>query len=276
MSTELATRNGSAVVERPVDPAIVTEEHRKILREMVDKNATPTQIEMLMLVGNRYDLDPLLGHVVLIQGKVFVTHKGLLHKAHTSGQFDGLETSYGQDEIGPWCESKVYRKDMGRPFTGRIYINEYKNSNPTWGKLPSAMGAKTAESFTMRRAFDISLTSAEEMGMYDPPAPRPPDAPRPAIAAPPVNEFPSQRGAAQPEKPQRPPESAALLAKVTSAIKASLDEAQIAELKAQHGPLAKLSDEQLGQVYAQIEAINAAKIEAADEVEGDPFAPGQE
>lgn len=106
---------------------------------------------------------------------------------------------------------------------------------------------------------------------------RPPDAPRLEIAAPTVNEYPSQRKAAQPEKPQRSPESAALLAKVTSAIKASLDEAQIAELKAQHGPLTKLSDEQLGEVYAQIEAINAAKGEAEPEdVEGDPFAPGTE
>ena len=111
---------------------------------MIDRNATPAQVEMLIVVGNRYDLDPLMGHVVLINGKCFVTHKGLMHKAHASGVFDGIETDYGRDERGDFCECHVYRKDMSRPFRGRIYIDEYRAAGPVWNKFPSAMAAKTA------------------------------------------------------------------------------------------------------------------------------------
>lgn len=169
-TTEIITTNGNGLAPRgPVAPAIVTDEHRQILRQMVDRNATPAQVEMLILVGNRYDLDPLLGHVVLISGKVFVTHKGLIHKAHTSGVLDGMNTVYGKDEIGEWCESHVWRKDMTRPFIGRIYIQEYANSNPVWKSCRHGMAAKTAESFTMRRAFDVALTSSEEMGVVEAP-----------------------------------------------------------------------------------------------------------
>ena len=153
-------------------PTHITLEQRQILRSMVDRNSSDAQIEMLILVANRYDLDPILGHVVLISGKVFVTHKGLMHKAHTSGQLDGIETEYGKDEGGDWCECRVWRKDMTRPFTGRIYLGEYRNNNPVWKQYPKAMAAKTAESFILRRAFDISLTSQEEMGINDAPPTR--------------------------------------------------------------------------------------------------------
>ena len=153
-------------------PTHITQEQRQILRSMVDRNSSDAQVEMLILVANRYDLDPILGHVVLISGKVFVTHKGLMHKAHTSGQLDGIETIYGKDDGGDWCECRVWRKDMTRPFTGRIYLGEYRNNNPVWKQYPKAMAAKTAESFILRRAFDVSLTSQEEMGVNDAPPTR--------------------------------------------------------------------------------------------------------
>lgn len=167
---ELTTRNGTAMVPRgPAAPAIATDEHRQILRGMVDRSATPAQVEMLIVVGNRYGLDPIMGHVVLINGKCFVTHKGLLHKAHASGVFDGMETTYGADDRGDFCECCVWRTDMTRPTRGRIYIDEYKSAGPVWKQFPSAMAAKTAESFVLRRAFDVSLTSQEEMGVADAP-----------------------------------------------------------------------------------------------------------
>jgi len=144
---------------------VITDEHRNILKGMVDRNATPAQVEMLIVVGNRYDLDPLMGHVVLINGKCFVTHKGLMHKAHTSGVFDGIRHGFGRDEQGDYCECYVFRKDMSHPFEGRIYLDEYRSAGPVWKQYPRAMAAKTAESFVLRRAFDVSLTSQEEMGV---------------------------------------------------------------------------------------------------------------
>ena len=166
MTTEIARPNGSGQVSAPARTgSIVTDEHRDILRQMVDRNASPAQVEMLILVGNRYNLDPLLSHLVLITGKVFVTHKGLMHTAHASKQLDGMKTTYGRDEMGDWCECTIFRKDMTHPWTERIYIAEYKNNNPVWKQFPRAMAAKTAESFTLRRAFDVALTSQEEMGV---------------------------------------------------------------------------------------------------------------
>lgn len=157
--------NGAQVQTRTVPPQmLITSEHREMLRQMIDRNATDAQIETLIVVGNRYDLDPLMGHVVLISGKCFVTHEGLIHKAHTSGQFDGMETIFGKDEIGEYSETKVWRKDMTRPFVGRIYLAEYANNNPVWKSCRHGMAAKTSESFVMRRAMDVSLTSQEEMG----------------------------------------------------------------------------------------------------------------
>jgi len=143
MTMEMTRTNGAqlatsapAAPHGPALPALITDEHRTILRQMVDRNATPAQVEMLIVVGNRYDLDPLMGHVVLISGKCFVTHKGLMHKAHASGAFDGIETVYGRDEGGDYCECHVYRKDMTRPFTGRIYTDEYR------GELRAAPGLR--------------------------------------------------------------------------------------------------------------------------------------
>jgi len=181
----------------PAMPALITDEHREILRAMVDRNATPAQVEMLIVVGNRYDLDPLMGHVVLINGKCFVTHKGLMHKAHASGAFDGIETLYGRDDQGDFCECHVYRKDMTRPFQGRIYLDEYRAAGPVWKQHPRAMGAKTAESFVLRRAFDVSLTSQEEMGVDRVPEDGAPMA-RQEMARPEHNERAMERPAGTP------------------------------------------------------------------------------
>jgi hypothetical protein len=181
MTMEMTRPNGAEIRRSGQTlPVLITEEHRNILRAMVDRNATPAQIEMLIVVGNRYDLDPLMGHVVLISGKCFVTHKGLMHKAHASKVFDGIEVAYGRDDQGDFCECHVYRKDMTRPFVNRIYIDEYRaaTKNPVWQQFPRAMAAKTAESFVLRRAFDVSLTSQEEISVGDLPSALPshPDA----------------------------------------------------------------------------------------------------
>lgn len=252
-TTEMNRTNGQAEMTRtsdvhvaprgPVLPALITDEHRAILKGMIDRNATPSQIEMLIVIGNRYDLDPLMGHVVLIQGKCFVTHKGLVHKAHTSGQFDGMETAFGRDDIGEYAETHVWRKDMSRPFVGRIYIDEYANSNPVWKSCRHGMAAKTSESFTLRRAMDVSLTSQEEMGIADdlPPAP-----PLPAA-----------------EKAERK----SLSEKIGAASKA-LTKEQFAAFKtkvAESGGLGEMQTQAMRDLLAQVEAVAEANEAVAEQ-----------
>ncbi|MBV9848530.1 MAG: recombinase RecT [Armatimonadetes bacterium] len=148
----------------------VDDERRDLLRAAIMKGAPPAQVDLVCAISRRYGLDPLLQHVVLIDGRPYVTHKGLMHLAHASGRFDGMETTFGEDGGGAWAECVVHRKDMARPFRARIYLSEYNKGRGAWATHPRAMAAKTVESFCLRRAFDVSLVSQEEMGRGDPAA----------------------------------------------------------------------------------------------------------
>jgi hypothetical protein len=113
-----------------------------------------------LLVCQKYELDPLLKHVVVIQGKgVYITRDGYLHVAHRSGQFDGIEVvEQGEDATHYLAKVTVYRKDMGRGFT---YTGRYpKNGgNKLYGP---EMAIKCAEVMAMRRAFDVTGIPAKD------------------------------------------------------------------------------------------------------------------
>jgi hypothetical protein len=134
----------------------------------------PEQRELAMAIADRYGLDLLLKHIVLIDGRPYITRDGLLHIAHRSGVFDGMEvTDPSIVDIGPakfWsARCSVYRKDMGRPFT---YAGRY----PTQGgnqKFAPEMATKVAEVMALRRAFDVSAPVMEERWDLDTPAPEP-------------------------------------------------------------------------------------------------------
>jgi hypothetical protein len=149
-------------------------------------SAPKAAVDYALLLASKLGLDAELGHIILMKRSVrdgqqytekwspYVTHKGLLHIAHASGQFDGMDTEIGQDENGQYCIARVWRKDMGRPIVGRVYRVEYDTKKSTWLSHPLSMLAKTAEAFCLRRAFDVPLTAAEEMGqeqLNDGPAP---------------------------------------------------------------------------------------------------------
>lgn len=114
----------------------------------------------LMLVCERYGLDPVLKHMVLIKGNPYVTRDGYLHVAHASGQFDGLEVvDTGKDDTHWWAKVSVYRKDMTRPITmiGRYPLD---GDNRKYGP---EMAVKTAEVACLRRAFDVGgIGSSDE------------------------------------------------------------------------------------------------------------------
>ena len=55
--------------------------------------AAPEQRELAIHIADRYGLDLMLKHLVLIDGKPYVTRDALLHIAHRSGQFDGISTT---------------------------------------------------------------------------------------------------------------------------------------------------------------------------------------
>lgn len=132
-----------------------------------------------LLVSQKYGLDPLLKHVIVIQGKgVYITRDGYLHAAHESGQFDGIEVvDEGESDTHWWAKVTVYRKDMGRGFT---YKGRYPKSGGNKQYGPE-MAIKCAEVMGLRRAFDITgLPAREEVWDTEDEHPLP----APAVAAP--------------------------------------------------------------------------------------------
>lgn len=129
-------------------------DHEAVLKYLGLNPKSPAD-QALVLVGQRYDLDPLLGQLCLIQGKLFITERGLWSIAHRSGQLDGVElVEQAVDGDEYVVKVKVHRKDMAFPF-------------PAEGRFPTAkkgtagkrMARKSAYSEALRMAFDVALPS---------------------------------------------------------------------------------------------------------------------
>lgn len=116
----------------------------------------------VVAVAQRYSLDPVLKHVIVIpKGGAYITRDGYLHIAHRSGQLDGIVVEEDPHIVdGEWrCRVSVYRKDMRYPFTfpGRYSV---QGANRQYAQ---EMALKVAESHALRRAFDVAgLPSLDE------------------------------------------------------------------------------------------------------------------
>lgn len=146
-----------------VAPAADDKRQQALLKAVGLDRVPPEQRELALAIADRYQLDLMLKHVVLIEGRPYITRDGLLHIAHRSGMFDGIEVSDPSIiEVGTgkyWsARCSVYRKDMSRPFT-------YSGRYPTTGgnlKFAPEMATKVAEVMALRRAFDVSAPVLEE------------------------------------------------------------------------------------------------------------------
>lgn len=124
----------------------------------LDKLA-PEQRELALNIAGRYGLDLMLKHLVIIEGRPYITRDGLIHVAHRSGVFDGIEVTDPVKTDGYWrARCSVYRTDKTRPFT-------YPGRYPAAGgnqKYNEEMAIKVAEVAALRRAFDVSAPTVEE------------------------------------------------------------------------------------------------------------------
>ena len=138
-----------------------TPEKREIalLKAIGLDKAAPEQRELALAIADRYGLDLMLKHIVLIEGRPYITRDGLLHIAHRSGQLDGIVTTEPAVVDDFWrCSASVYRRDMSHPFT---YAGRYPSRGGN-AKFAPEMALKVAESMALRRAFDIAAPSADE------------------------------------------------------------------------------------------------------------------
>lgn len=131
-----------------------------ILRSL-NLNPQDPKVQALLLVCRKYELDPVLKHMVLISGNPYITRDGLLHVAHRSGQFDGIGVvDEGETSSEWWAKVSVYRKDMSHPFT---YRGRYPKDGPKhMAKFGPEMAMKVAEVMALRRAFDVTGIGAAE------------------------------------------------------------------------------------------------------------------
>lgn len=145
--------NGTAVITQPDQREVA------LLKAIGLDRLSAEQRELAIHIANRYDLDLMLKHIVMVDGRPYITRDGLLHIAHRSGQLDGIETTDPVVIDKFWtAKASVYRKDMSRPFTyGGRYPVDGQNR-----KFGPEMALKVAESMALRRAFDVAAPVAEE------------------------------------------------------------------------------------------------------------------
>jgi len=157
----------------------VSEDEREQKRKLAllkaigfDKLA-PEQRELALNISRKYELDPLLRHVVIVDGKPFITRDALLFIAHRSGQFDGIEVTKPVLVGDYWeAEATVYRRDMSHAIR---YPGRYPAKGKNTAYAPE-MAIKVAESMALRRAFNVAAPVVEEA--WDRDIPEPPVAPQ--------------------------------------------------------------------------------------------------
>lgn len=132
---------------------------KEAILKALNLNPRDPKTQALLLVCERYQLDPLLKHMVLISGNPYITRDGYLAIAHRTGKFDGLEVlEEGADQTHWWAKVAVWRKDMSHPFT---YVGRYPKSGHQKNYGPE-MAIKCAEVMGLRRAFNVTGVGAAD------------------------------------------------------------------------------------------------------------------
>lgn len=135
-------------------------EIQRVFARMVSKSEDDNQVIATMIACKELGFNPVLNHVFLIKGSVYVSHKGLLNLAHRSGKFDGIELLEEWESETHWlAKVAVHRKDMSRPF---IYTGRYPKRGERSAYGPE-MAVTRAETMALRRAFDVGLPVKEEI-----------------------------------------------------------------------------------------------------------------
>lgn len=139
----LATTSGFAPV--PID--------REAILRSLNINARDPKHQAMLLVCERYGLDPVLKHAVIISGNVYVTRDGLLHVAHQTDRLDGIVVDdEGETDTEWWAKVTVYVKGQSHGYT---YRGRYPK-NGQQKRYGPEMAVKVAEVMALRRAFGVT------------------------------------------------------------------------------------------------------------------------
>lgn len=167
--TLVHTEQASLTAAVPIDRAAIL--------KALNINVNDPKSQALILACERYGLDPLLKHAVLISGNLYVTRDGLLAVAHRDGRLDGIVIEEeGENAEEWWAKVTVHVKGMSHGFT---YRGRYPKSGQQ-RKYGPEMAVKCAEVMALRRAFGVTgvptveeqwdielLVTAEQMARID-------------------------------------------------------------------------------------------------------------
>jgi hypothetical protein len=150
------------VARRDVTTKAVESVNESRVLQYLGININDPRAQATLLIAQKYELDPLLKHVQLIQHGPYITRDGYLHIAHKSGVFDGLEV-LEETETPTHYRAKVavYRKDIARPF---IMSARYPKKAPGSQADPEDMALVRAMRRALKMAFDVAVPGLTEMG----------------------------------------------------------------------------------------------------------------
>lgn len=127
---------------------------------------TNEQFAALMLVADKYDLDPLLKEIYAFPAKgggivPIVSIDGWLNLMNSHPSFDGMETEFNDDADGNpiSCTCRIFRKDRSKPIIVTEYLAECIRNTEPW-KMKRRMLRHKAVIQCNRYAFGFS-------GIYD-------------------------------------------------------------------------------------------------------------
>ncbi len=171
----------------------MTQEEISLIKATVAKEATESELKILLYLCKEYQLDPLKKEIYFLKygGKstILTSRDGYLKIANQNENFNGLESDvvyqgdklvkkddgsvyieYGEDHInfnkskltGAFCS--VFRKDRAKATTVFVSIKDYFKQSAIWQQYTNAMILKVAEAMALKRAFSISgLVTKEEI-----------------------------------------------------------------------------------------------------------------
>lgn len=133
---------------------------REAILRALNINVRDPKHQAALLIAQRYDLDPVLRHVVIISGNPYVTRDGLLHVAHQTQMLDGIVVDEECETDTEWtAKVTVYVKGQSHGYT---YRGRYPKSGQQKRYGPE-MAVKCAEVMALRRAFGVTgIPTVEE------------------------------------------------------------------------------------------------------------------
>lgn len=138
--------------------------------------ANPNIAALVARVSIAYGLDPMMGELIILGGKLYVTYEGRLRKAMEHEQYGGLEcrpateeerAAFRCTETDHLWRCEVYRLDWKKPVVGWGRVTA-ADGNPVARQHPQNVAEKRAKARAFRDAFSIPLPSAEEDADYAP------------------------------------------------------------------------------------------------------------